>query len=405
MSLAGSTKYGQVYGRLSPWRAAFASAGLTWFGVKLFLSLISVIVTIVRRGISLSDRAGNPTLDSAASGFFGTLHHWDSSYFAEIAVHGYFAPNSPATFRAFFPGYPLLARELSELPNFGAATGPRVVLAMWIISSAASFGAAVLIFRLAERLHSRQVACWSVVFLLAGPYSVFLFADYSESLFLLFAIAAWYLAVSGRWALVAPLAAAATFTRINGVFLVAALLVMYVVQTRAAGKPVLTCRLWWFPAACSGIIAYFGYLAIRTGDGLAWFHAQANGWGHGLSFPWQTFYQTAGRVLFASTPDRRLQFGLDIVFVGLIVLGVIVFVRRKKWPEVTYLGLTVLAFATSFTFVSAARNSVTLFPLSILVAFELTSIGGRPRRAAVLASSIILFGVNTTLFANGYWTD
>ena len=111
------------------------------------------------------------------------------------------------------------------------------------------------------------------------------------------------------------------------------------------------------------------------------------------------------RVLFASTLDRRLQFGLDIVFVAATALAIIVFLRRRQWPEVTYLGLTLLACATSFTFVSAGRSSVTLFPIVILAGQ--TILGGRPRivRVMLLVAWIALFLVNTLLFVNGYWTD
>lgn len=405
MGLARTTGYLEFPRGRSSRRSVFASAFLVWAGVKLLLSLISVVVAMANGGVSVSDRAGRPTTDPAATGFLGVLHHWDSAYLTEIAVHGYFSRNSPSSLRAFFPGFPLLARELSQLFNLGSATAPGVVLAMSIVSSGASLGAAVLLYRLAERLHSRQVACWSVVVLLCGPYSVFLFADYSESLFLVFAIGAWYAAVAGRWPLAGALAGAATFTRINGVFLVVALLVMYLVERKRSGKPLFTVALWWFPVACSGFVAYFLYLAMRTGDEFAWFHAQAQGWGRGLYWPWQAFYQTAGRVLFASTPDRRLQFAFDIVALAAIAVGIWVFVRRREWPEATYLGLTVLAFATSFTFVSAARNSLTLFPLAILVSTRLVAIRSRAIRWGLVTLGASLFLVNTVLFANGYWAD
>ena len=83
--------------------------------------------------------------------------------------------------------------------------------------------------------------------------------------------------------------------------------------------------------------AYFGYLTFRTGDLLAWSDAQTLGWGRTLQWPWEALYQTAGRVLFASTPDRRFQFAMDLLFAAVIVVAVIVLARRTQWPEVTYL--------------------------------------------------------------------
>jgi hypothetical protein len=339
------------------------------------------------------------------AGFFGALHHWDSAYFLNIAGHGYFPPGAESSIQAFFPGFPLLSRAVSDALTLGASTELSLIVAMWLVGSLASWGATVVLYRIADEQAFERVALLTAVLFLAGPYSVFLFANYSESLFLLFAVAAWYCGLKDRWQLVGIFAAAATFTRINGVFLVAALLVMYLLRRRRAGLPLASRTLCWLPVACAGIAGYFLYLLINTGDPVAWLHAERAGWGRGFGWPWEAFYQTAGRVLFASTVDRRVQFGLDIVFVAAIVLAIIVFLRRRQWPEVTYLGLTVLACATSFTFVSVARSSVTLFPIAILVAQ--TILGGRSRlaRLILLVAWVTLFVVNTLLFANGYWTD
>jgi hypothetical protein len=43
----------------------------------------------------------------AAVGPSTLLDHWDTAYFAGIAEHGYVGPGTGATWRAFFPGFPL----------------------------------------------------------------------------------------------------------------------------------------------------------------------------------------------------------------------------------------------------------------------------------------------------------
>jgi len=110
-------------------------------------------------------------------------------------------------------------------------------------------------------------------------------------------------------------------------------------------------------------------------------------------------------VLFASTPDRRFQFAMDLLFAAVIVVAVIVLARRRQWPEVTYLALTWIALTTSSTFVSLARNSVTLFPLTILIAVTVSHPPRRATRPVILAAWWTLFVVNTALFAFGYWAD
>ena len=109
--------------------------------------------------------------------------------------------------------------------------------------------------------------------------------------------------------------------------------------------------------------------------------------------------------MFASTPDRRFQFTMDLLFAAVIMVAVIVLARRRQWPEVTYLGLTLIALTTSSTFVSLARNSVTLFPLTILIAVTVTQSPRRAMKPVILAAWWTLFAVNTALFAFGYWAD
>ena len=386
------------------WRTAVTGGVLVWAAVKAAMAVLAVLVPTIRGGPSVTDPAGLAAPDTA-DGFFGVLHHWDSGYFQGIAADGYFPAGADSSVQSFFPGYPAAARGVAEIITFGAPTDAALTVAMWLVSAVASVAAAVLLWRLVEQEYLPGVARWATVLLVTGPYSVFLFADYSESVFLGFAVAAWYCAVKDRWALVGVYAAAATFTRINGVFLVAAVLVMYVQHRRRAGAPLIAPALLWLPLACTGIAAYFGYLTIRTGDLLAWSHAQTLGWGRTLHWPWEAFYQTAGRVLFASTPDRRFQFTMDLLFAAVIMVAVIVLARRRQWPEVTYLGLTLIALTTSSTFVSLARNSVTLFPLTILIAVTVSHPPRRAMKPVILAAWWTLFVVNTALFAFGYRAD
>jgi len=88
-----------------------------------------------------------------------------------------------------------------------------------------------------------------------------------------------------------------------------------------------------------------------------------------------------------------------------IVVAVIVLAGAGNGRTSPYLGLTLIPLTTSSTFVSLARNSVTLFPLTILIAVTLTHPPRRATRPLILASWWTLFAVNTALFAFGYWAD
>jgi hypothetical protein len=266
------------------WHTAVTGGVLVWAAVKAAMAVLAVLVPAIRGGPSVTDPAGLAAPDTA-DGFFGVLHHWDSGYFQGIAADGYFPAGADSSVQSFFPGYPAAARGVAEIITFRCADRHRVDRGDVAGQCRRVGAAAVLLWRLVQEEYPPGVARWATVLLVTGPYSMFLFADHSESVFLAFAVAAWYGAVKHRWALVGVFAAAATFTRINGVFLVAAVLVMYIQRRRRAGAPVIAAALLWLPLACTGIAAYFGYLTFRTGDLLAWSHAQTLGWGRTLRWP------------------------------------------------------------------------------------------------------------------------
>ena len=387
------------------WPAAVVGGLVLWVVVRAVVSAITLAILWTRHGPSVSDRAGAGSADIGGDGFFAVLHHWDSNYFLAIAAEGYFPPNAAPGLAGFFPGYPLAARGLSQLLTLGSPTTASLATALWMVSAVSSLVAGIVLWRLVDATSPPGVAPLATLLFLAGPYSVFLYANYSEPLFLAFAVAGWYCAVRDRWWLVGLWCALATATRINGCFLLAALIVMFVHHRRRDKLPLWAPASAWVLVAGTGVAAYFGYLAVRTADLFAWNTAQAQGWGRGLHWPWQAFYQTAGRVLFASTVDRRFQFAVDIVFAAVILIAIVVWIRRREWPPAVYAGLTLIALTTSFTFVSLARNSLTLFPLAILLAVAVRESRRRWAQVALLGCWTGLFLVNTTLFALGYWTD
>lgn len=387
------------------WSAAVVGGSVLWLLVRVIVSAISLLVLRLTDGASLTDRAGRAAPGNGGTGFFAVLHHWDSNFFLSIASDGYFSKSAPPGMAGFFPGYPMVGRWLDWLLTLGEPTNTSLAVSLWLISAASSLITAVVFWRLVEVIQPNGVAALTTFLLLAGPYSVFLYANYSEGLFLVFAVAGWYCAAQDRWWLAGGWCAMATATRINGCFLVAALVVMYVLRRRRDGRALLAPSSGWILVAWAGVLAYFSYLAVRTGDVFAWNTAQAQGWGRGLRWPWEAFYQTAGRALYASTVDRRLQFALDILFAAVISTAVVVWIRRRDWAPAVYAGLTLIALTTSFTFVSLARNSVTLFPLVILLAGTLRGTKRRWARALLIGCWVGLFLLNTTVFAFGYWAD
>ncbi|HEY5229278.1 MAG TPA: hypothetical protein VIJ11_00115, partial [Galbitalea sp.] len=248
------------------------------------------------------------------------------------------------------------------------------------------------------------IAFAAVVLLAFGPYSLFLQASYSESLFLAFAIGAWWAVRTDRWVLGGLLTAGASLTRINGLFLVIALVVLFIAQRRSAGEPYRGRALALAALGLSGVIAYFAYLFATTGDIFAWFEAQAVGWHRALNWPWVTFTNTVGEALFGHPFDNQLQSSLDIAFAVLALIAVVVMVVRRQWAQAVFVAATIGPLLTSTTYLSLARNTLVLFPLVILLATALESARWRWLYWAALGVGVVILVINVHEFTLGGWT-
>ena len=123
--------------------------------------------------------------------YFDFLNIWDAEWFWRIFDHGYpsILPlgDSGAVMQnewAFMPVFPALVKLVN------LATGIEFKFAAPIVASLASFGAALLIYRFAQRITSRAAALWSVALIGLWCASPVLQVGYAESLGLLFLAAA-----------------------------------------------------------------------------------------------------------------------------------------------------------------------------------------------------------------------
>jgi hypothetical protein len=208
------------------------------------------------------------------------LARWDTFFYYTIATDGY--SWDPAVFRhynvVFFPLYPMLMRW------GGAALGGHPLLAGLVVSLTAFAGAMLLLYRLA-RLELGDDHAWRVILLISTfPYALYFSAVYTESLFLLLSVAAFYAMRCGRLGWTALCGLAAGLTRPNGFWLALplALLALQPPPRDASGesarRPGLPLALLVAVVPILGVTIFSSYLQLRFGDPLAWVHGQA-AWG------------------------------------------------------------------------------------------------------------------------------
>ncbi|SCE32338.1 MULTISPECIES: mannosyltransferase family protein [unclassified Streptomyces] len=327
------------------------------------------------------------------------FQQWDANHYLHIARDGYFPADAGPWVEgwdnreAFFPGFPLLLRAVhTVVPNWTAAG--------LLISLVAGAVAVLALSRIArsyvpEDADGRRTA----LFFLLSPCAVFLAAGYTEALFLAFALPAWLAAQRHHWAWACTLTALATTVRVSGLFLAAALAVLFALSAWS-GKG------WrgaaWLALPALPPLAYSWYLHTRTGDWMAWKHAQERGWYREFHTPWEAWANTWNAAfdgVHATGYAAMFQAELVVMVVGLALVALLV--RHRRWPEAVYVALSLWALGTSYWYTSIPRATLLWWPLWIgLAALSLR----RPWfRTAYLCVAAPLSALVALAFLTGRW--
>jgi hypothetical protein len=196
--------------------------------------------------------------------FFGAFAHWDAVWFVHVADHGY----DSKQVTAFFPLYPLAVRALSHV--FASTLVAGVVLSL----VAGGIGVAV-VHRLGRMCLTRAGA-WDAVLLTALYPLAFVFtAVYSDALFLALSAGAFLAAMQRRPLTAGLLGGLAVATRLIGLALLPALLVLLWPRSHAPRDLVKLLPLLALPLALG---LYALYLQQHFGDATAFAHAESVFW-------------------------------------------------------------------------------------------------------------------------------
>lgn len=324
---------------------------------------------------------------------------WDAVHFGDLARYGY-GYDPKGELLAFFPGLPLLLRV-------GLLIGLPTPVTGMIIGALGSAAAAVALARLGGP--------WAAVVWLFAPTAVFTTVGYTESLFCAFAFWAWERARSDRWAAAAVLTALACTTRVSGLFLVGALLVMIITSTRTSW-PGRGRRALWLLIPIAVLAGFVLYEHSLSGKWDAWYQAQVDGWYRGFTWPWQSFLNTWAAVqpgAYADHPYWAWVFRAEMASMVIGVLVTIWCLTRKLWAEASWVAVQVLAFSLSYWYMSVNRAVLLWFPLMIMIAHWGSSKPTRRGPAIVHRIAVILLFVAGTalmlvwswLYFTGHWAS
>jgi hypothetical protein len=307
---------------------------------------------------------------------------WDGSWYARIASDGYrTAPSAPA----FHPLYPVI------VSGVGRVLGEHYLVAGVLVSLTAGTAAFVLLQRLALRHIDAPTTRRALLYVAIFPTSIFLQAVYTESLYLLLAVATFLLAERGRFAAAALVCGLAILTRPSAIALLPPLaLLAWRARDRwhALGKIAIAPALF---------LLYPAVLWIQLGDPLSSLHAQ-RAWNRTLSAtgPYEAVRAPVEDLMHGRRSDAAINLealAYLVFFLALAVLAWRLFGAAYGLFAVGSLLVPLANPGQRWPLMSLPRFALVVFPIF----FALATIARSPRRHGLVVAVFALLLVGTTV--------
>ncbi len=323
------------------------------------------------------------------------LARWDAVWYRSVALDGY--TNDPSSLEnnvGFYPLYPVTVRAISRLLP---------VNILWIgigLSLACLLGALLLAGQIFFEWGGEAGAIRGTAALLLYPTSFYFASVYTESLFLLLTVAAFWASRRGRWAVAGAAGFLASLTRLNG-FLLAIPIAWYgwrfckerrsegerggARKRAAVGAPAALAVI----ATLAGAAVFPAFLGSRFGDPLLYLHSKAAGWDM-RSGSLLTLFARIGTGLRDAFRDpaglESLSFASQLASAVLFVYLTVRLFRRGLPAEGLYAAASLLLLFHASTLAGMDRYVLALFPAFFALAADLA-------RRPALSFACMLFGV------------
>ncbi len=342
--------------------------------------------------------------------FFFSWFRWDVKAYVNISMNGY--KHTPDV--AFFPLWPLMQHYAGLL--LGGIRPGSYYLAGLLIANICFFIALVLLYYLLAEDFEPTLARRALIYLTFGPYALFFFAGYSESLFMLLCIACFLLFRRGKpldWWLAGFLGFLATLTRSAGLMLAVPYLCVYLQRFWLMSEKE---HYTWFrklnalvPIVLlpAGIVVYMLYLNDTKGDPFIFQTMQAIVWQRHFSLPWDTLSAMVDSLF---TSPSAVYLALNVLDNSFALLPLVVLALGWKRIPLHYalFALALVTFAISFPaadivpMISQPRLTIVIFPIAVIFAVW----GQRPRlHKCFLTLALALLIVNIILFVGDIWVS
>lgn len=415
--LAAGTRHWLV--RTPPWPVRVRDAVARWWAAPatrvvlppLIASRLMVLVVGFLGVVLIGYPDNAPPFRVSRNEMVNLPVRWDAGWYLGIALNGYaYDPNARAQTQqniAFFPAYPMTVRVVTAWLG-GRLVRPdepvsgnrvewqyamhRTALAAGLLVTIVSFGwGLVYLFRLArDVLGDDDAAAGAVALACAWPCALFYSAFYTEGLFFLAVVGAWYHLRAREWGAAVAWGLVAGLARPNGFLLGVPLGLLAVADWRALWRNDPGARraglagVLAAAAPVAGMLIYSGYLYLETGRPFAWFQAH-QAWGRVATDVAGLFSERAefiaGQGFYTYTTNQPVEL-VNATFVIAALLLAIPITWRLGPAYGVFLLLMIVPPLLRGGFLSLGRLTSTLFPLFLYLGWVLR---GSPRVAAVAA--------------------
>jgi hypothetical protein len=316
---------------------------------------------------------------------------YDSEHYLRIMHLGYSHPRWLMPSHAFFPavcwlGWPIWKLSHSDL------------LTVHVVATVTGVAAFIAVWGVSKAWRDEVVARRAVLLFALFPSSLFLWAFYSEGLFIALGAGAVWADRRGRRGIATALLVGIGATRSIGILIPVVLILARVVRQRRIDK-------WCFAYAAAGLSSFLVVLAVmraQVGDPLAFMKVQKD-WGRSLSAPWTTVQQgyqnlwpRKGTVMVPALVARNLD--LWCIAIVLLAIGYAAFSRRDRFPMETWMLGTAMIVLPLCSSVLASFNRFVFADWIIFPVFA-SAIGRLPRAWRVAAMSAIAVALLMTSYA------
>jgi Mannosyltransferase (PIG-V) len=369
------------------WRARLEAYPDTAAAVRAFMATRPAVFVVAHFAVVTIGLAPKASFTLTSDPFGNLPARFDAGWYGSIALDGYEWDRQFERQRnfAFFPALPMLMRPVGALFGMNAPGLPRekrMVRALWagvVISLAAFLLALVYLARLTRLLAGDDAAVSAPLLLAAYPFAAFFNAPYTEGLFLLGSVGAFYQFHQRRWLMASLFGLLVGFSRPNGCLLsvplglMAAQAIWQDWRANREQPPLRVIAQRFLVAAMPGVamLIFTAFLRWLTGFWFAWARIQG-AWGREMGtrpiaqgWEWITtegFMQVSQGVPFDV---------LNTLAVMFVIVWLIPVFRRLGTAYGLFVLLNLVPPIFAGGALSMGRISSTLFPIFVVLAARL----------------------------------